>query len=127
MMVTPCRSGFRRALASWCGLWSMSVMLCAGTLCTMPCVQKPVPPPTSTTCAAQDTKTHVAQLASTTSELPSLALRDAESSLAGPRASSRMATVQCPGLTVRATGSVLVLRRLPREEVRPHQCGHTRC
>ncbi len=50
LMVTPCRSAFFLAFSSWWGDWSMRVTLRAGIVFTMPCVQKPVPPPTSTTC-----------------------------------------------------------------------------
>lgn len=49
-MVTPLSAGFARALSSWCGDWSMSVTFSGLTDLTMPSVQKPVPPPTSTTC-----------------------------------------------------------------------------
>lgn len=50
-MLMPCRSAFFLAFSSWCGDWSKSVTLVGDTVFTIPCVQKPVPPPTSTTCS----------------------------------------------------------------------------
>ncbi len=50
-MLMPCRSAFFLAFSSWCGDWSRRVTLVGDTVFTTPWVQKPVPPPTSTTCS----------------------------------------------------------------------------
>ena len=176
MIVTPWRSALPRALANWCGDWSISVTFSAAqqpapspmslhppasrgwlgaepwrtrstlavaaapalahpssslglpspppalrspglTLRTMPCVQKPVPPPTSTTCVRRQEGEHPASphVCAPTQKYakprwhspdPSLStpsvltLRSGLSSCAGSRASVRISTVQCPGLTM---------------------------
>lgn len=52
MIVTSLRAGLALALASWWGDWSIKVTFLPSTLFTTPRVQKPVPPPTSTTWCA---------------------------------------------------------------------------
>ena len=57
-MLMPCRSAFFLAFSSWCGDWSKRVTLVGDTDLTTPCVQNPVPPPTSTTCSADGKLLH---------------------------------------------------------------------